>query len=410
MENYWQVSRNIYDIRRRGIIGFLMVSAVVVGVFLYYSDLLVKDLSSQERARMQIWADATREIINNVSTEDAGSSSMGFLLSIIEGNDNIPVLVTDDDGNIIMHRNFDLPEAIDSAAPLFISEVNRDYLQRKLAKLRGTTNVIDIDMGAQRKQHLYYEDSDLLRSLSLYPYIQIIVLLAFVLIVYYAVSSTKRAEQNKIWVGLSKETAHQLGTPISSLMAWMSILGEMGVDKDVVHEMDKDVSRLSMIASRFSKIGSKPSMKVENLNEVAATAAEYMSSRISNKIKFKIIPCESPLMVSLSSPLTAWVIENLIKNAVDAMAGNGELVMKLYTDDGFAAIDVTDSGKGIPKKSQKTIFNPGYTTKDRGWGLGLTLAKRIVEEYHDGKIFVKWSEIGKGTTLTILLPLVNKYR
>ncbi len=402
------MNNSIYDIRKRGIIGFLMVSVVVVVGFLYYSDSLVKDLSSQERARMQIWADATREIIGNSSSDGGDNSSMGFLLSIIEGNNSIPVLVTDDNGNIIMHRNFDLPEAIDSTAPMFISDVNRRYLEGKLDKLQGSTNIIDIDMGPFGHQHLYYEDSELLKSLSFYPYVQLVVLMAFVLIVYYAVSSTKRAEQNKIWVGLSKETAHQLGTPISSLMAWISILDEAGVDKEIVHEMDKDVNRLSMIASRFSKIGSTPSMEIENINDVAMSASEYMSCRISNKVQFDIDTCAEALNVRISSPLMSWVIENLIKNAVDAMDGNGTLSIKVYRDGADAGIDVTDTGKGIPKKNHRTVFNPGFTTKSRGWGLGLTLAKRIVEEYHNGEIFIKKSEVGQGSTFTVMLPLAEE--
>lgn len=403
------MSRNIYDIRRWGIILFLLLSMIVVGVFLVYSDSLVKDLSEQERDRMQIWADATREIVNAGSWDDSesGGSNMDFLLSIIEGNRNIPVLLTDDDGNIIMHRNFSLPEKLDSTAPFFISEANQAFLQKKLDKLRHTPNVIDIDMVNSGPQHLYYEDSKLLRSLSFYPYVQVLVLLAFVLIVYYAVSSTKRAEQNKVWVGLSKETAHQLGTPISSLMAWMEILRESGVEPDMVAEMDKDVKRLSTIASRFSKIGSKPSMETEDVNDVVVRSASYMSTRISRRIKLTITPNSEPLPVNLSAPLTEWVMENLIKNAVDAMEGSGAISVTVSKGKERAVIDVTDTGKGIPRKNQKTIFNPGFTTKSRGWGLGLTLAKRIIEEYHGGAIFVKKSEVGVGTTFTIEFPLAT---
>lgn len=402
------MNKSTYDIRRVGIIALLVVSVIVVGGFLLYSDSLVKDLSSQERARMQIWADATREIINNSSDGNNGTdSSMGFLLFIIEGNTNIPVLVTDNQGDIIMHRNFNLPEEVDSAAPLFISDTNRNYLHKKLLRMQDTSNVIDIDLGEHGQQHLYYEDSELLKKLSLYPYVQLIILVIFILIVYYAVSSFKQAEQNKIWVGLSKETAHQLGTPISSLMAWISILEETDIDKEMVCEMDKDIKRLSMIAARFSKIGSKPSMENKNLNDVAVKAAEYMSNRISDKVKFEIEPCADKLNVSLSSPLMAWVIENIIKNAIDAMSGEGKLNLSIYRHNDYAAIDITDTGKGIPKKNQTRIFKPGFTTKNRGWGLGLTLAKRIVEEYHEGKIFVKKSELGQGSTFTILLPVIK---
>ena len=397
---------NIYEIRRYGTSIFMVVSLAVVGVFLYFSDSLVKDLSEQERSRMQIWADATREIVK-ASADDSGgaSSSIDFLLSIIEGNSNIPVLLTDDEGNIMMHRNFRLPEPVDSLSPLDISEKNRDFLKDKLDDMRHTPNVIKIDMDEAGCQYLYYEDSRLLKALSYYPYIQIVVLMAFILIVYYAVSSTQRAEQNKVWVGLSKETAHQLGTPISSLLAWMELLGDMGVDRETVAEMYKDVKRLSTIASRFSKIGSRPSMDDEDLNEVAIRSAEYMSTRISQRINFSIIPSDRPLPVRLSAPLTEWVMENLIKNAVDAMEGKGSITVRIYADKDNAAVDITDTGKGISRKHLKTIFNPGFTTKSRGWGLGLTLARRIIEEYHEGRIYVKQSEPGAGSTFTIEIPL-----
>lgn len=402
------MSRNIYDIRRYGIIGFLVVSVAVVALFLYYSDSLVKDLSAQERSRMQIWADATREIVSVGSGEGPvadGSNVIDFLLSIIEGNSSIPVLLTDSAGNILMHRNFKLPEKIDTTAPFFISEANQRFLEKKYLDLHNGPNVIEIDMAEAGKQYLYYQDSRLLKALSFYPYVQVLVLLAFVAIVYYAVSSTKRAEQNKVWVGLSKETAHQLGTPISSLMAWMELLGDLGVNKETVAEMNKDVKRLSTIASRFSKIGSKPSMEQEDLGIIVAGAAEYMATRISRQIKLEIIPAVTPLPVFLSAPLTEWVMENLIKNAVDAMEGSGSIIIRSYSDKGNAIIDITDTGKGISRNNQKHIFSPGFTTKSRGWGLGLTLAKRIIEEYHGGQIYVKRSEPGVGTTFTIELPL-----
>lgn len=391
--------------RRRGIIGFLILSVVVVSVFLLYSDSLVKDLSEQERERMQIWADATREIVNLGNSEAPAGTGVDFLLSIIERNRTIPVLLTDDDGEIIMQRNFSLPESPDSLALFSLSDVNREFLMKKLDKLCDSPNVIEIDMGDAGRQWLYYEDSKVLKSLSFYPYVQVLVLLAFVLIVYYAVSSTKRAEQNKVWVGLSKETAHQLGTPISSLMAWMELLEESGVSPETVAEMNKDVKRLSTIASRFSKIGSKPSMEPHDLNEIVGHAAEYMSSRISRRISLKVNPWNSPLTVTLSPPLTEWVMENLIKNAVDAMEGSGNITVDIQPEKNTAVIEITDTGKGIARKNQKAIFNPGFTTKSRGWGLGLTLTKRIIEDYHGGLIYVKKSELGVGTTFAIELPL-----
>ncbi len=398
--------RNIYDIRRRGVIGFLLLSVVVVSVFLFYSDSLVKDLSQQERERMQIWADATRELVNPVNPDSQSGSNVDFLLSIIERNRTIPVLLTDETGEIIMQRNFSLPEPPDSLS-LSLSDVNRSFLDKKLDELRNSPNVIEIDMGEAGKQWLYYEDSKVLRSLGFYPYVQLLVLLAFVLIVYYAVSSTKRAEQNKVWVGLSKETAHQLGTPISSLMAWMELLEESGVSPETVAEMNKDVKRLSTIASRFSKIGSRPSMEIYDINEIVSHASDYMSSRISRRIRLTLMPWHEPLIVTLSPPLTEWVMENLIKNAVDAMEGSGKIDIAIRPEKNKAIIEISDTGKGIARKNQKAIFNPGFTTKSRGWGLGLTLTKRIIEEYHGGPIYVKKSEIGVGTTFAIELPMAE---
>ena len=398
--------RNIYDIRRRGVIGFLLLSVVVVSVFLFYSDSLVKDLSQQERERMQIWADATRELVNPVNPDSQSGSNVDFLLSIIERNRTIPVLLTDETGEIIMQRNFSLPEPPDSLS-LSLSDVNRSFLDKKLDELRNSPNVIEIDMGEAGKQWLYYEDSKVLRSLGFYPYVQLLVLLAFVLIVYYAVSSTKRAEQNKVWVGLSKETAHQLGTPISSLMAWMELLEESGVSPETVAEMNKDVKRLSTIASRFSKIGSRPSMEIYDINEIVSHASDYMSSRISRRIRLTLMPWHEPLIVTLSPPLTEWVMENLIKNAVDAMEGSGKIDIAIRPEKNKAIIEISDTGKGIARKNQKAIFNPGFTTKSRGWGLGLTLTQRIIEEYHGGLIYVKKSEIGVGTTFAIELPMAE---
>ncbi len=265
----------------------MLVSVAVVCVFLYFSNSLVKDLSRQERARMEIWADATKEIVNAGSSADASQGvNIDFLLSIIEGNTNIPVLLTDGNGNIIQQRNFRLPQP--DAGDLLGNAENVDYLSRRLAELRLSDNVIRMDIAPDVTQYLYYEDSTLLRNLSLYPYIQLLVMIAFVVIVYFAVTSSKRAEQNKVWVGLSKETAHQLGTPISSLMAWVELMRDMDIDPDMVTEMDKDVKRLSTIASRFSKIGSRPQMEVADLNEVVCRSAGYMATRISSQIDLKV--------------------------------------------------------------------------------------------------------------------------
>lgn len=396
---------NLYDIRRRGTVVFMIATVAVVAAFLWVSDRLVNDLAEQERARMQIWADATREIASADS-----STNLDFLLSIIKGNHTIPVILVDDADNILDHLNFDLPESNDTLPPWELTEANERFLRHRLESLKKSENVIHIIIAPGADQHLYYEDSLLLRRLSYYPYVQLIVMAVFVFTVYYAVSATKRAEQNKVWVGLSKETAHQLGTPISSLMAWVEILPSFGVDSEVVDEMNKDVNRLSVIASRFSKIGSPPAMTPENVSVTVERSADYMRSRISAGVKLTMTPGPEPLTVELSTPLLEWVIENLIKNAVDAMEGRGAISINTFAEAGNAVIEVSDTGKGIARKDFKTVFNPGYTTKKRGWGLGLTLAKRIVDEYHHGRIFVKDSEPGRGTTFRIQLPLSTSAR
>lgn len=382
---------------------FLFTAAAVVACFIYVSTGLVRDLSAQERQRMEIWADATREIVASFDADNP--VNIDFLLRIIESNTTIPVLLTDDSGTILQHRNFVLPEAIDSLNPVALSPANIEFLQDKLASLAGSNNVIHITIAPGTLQHLYYEDSTLLKRLQFYPYVVVAVMIAFVMVVYFAVLSTKRAEQNKVWVGLSKETAHQLGTPISSLMAWMELLPDMGVDQATVAEMNKDVNRLSTIASRFSKIGSTPAMATADLNEVVGSAASYMSTRISRRIQLTYTPADHSLPVELCTPLFEWVMENLIKNAVDAMDGRGSIDIITGSDGRQAYVEVADTGKGIPRKNQKRVFSPGYTTKKRGWGLGLTLARRIINQYHRGDIFVKASTPA-GTTFRINLPLI----
>ncbi len=394
---------NIYDMRRYGTVVFLLIAVGLAVLFLCISDNIVKKLAEQERQRMEIWADATREIAN----PDAASDNIDFLLSIIQSNRNIPVLLTDDEGNILDQRNFDLPEPPDTLDPLYISPTNQAFLNNRLNALRNTSKKIVIDIPGGESQYLYYEDSRLLRMLGYYPYIQVVVMLVFVVLVYFAVISTKKAEQNKVWVGLTKETAHQLGTPISSLMAWMELLESLGVDADMVKEMNKDVTRLSTIASRFGKVGSKPTLESANLNTVVSDAASYMSTRISSRIRLTFDCCHGPIMVDLSDSLFQWVMENLIKNAVDAMEAEGSITVTTGRSDRNAWIEVADTGKGLPRNRFKTIFNPGYTTKKRGWGLGLALARRIIEQYHHGRIYVAASELGRGTTFRIELPLLS---
>ncbi|WP_304630792.1 HAMP domain-containing sensor histidine kinase [uncultured Muribaculum sp.] len=400
---------DIYDKRRYGTMAFLAVAIALVTIFLYISNRIVRELASQERERMEIWADATKAIVapetDNSDIALPGSADIDFLLRIIEGNRNIPVLLTDSDDNILLYRNFNLPEPVDTLHPYSISEKNSKYLNDKLASMKKTTNIIHITISPDNEQMLYYEDSRLLKMLNYFPYIMLVIMLLFITVVYYAVTSTKKAEQNRVWVGLSKETAHQLGTPISSLMAWIELLKSRDIDPTVTEEMDKDVNRLSTIASRFGKIGSRPAMTPVDVNTAVSNTTRYMAARISSRIALKVNLCQQPLIVSMSAPLLEWVMENLIKNAVDAMKADGVITVTTSRTPRYALISVSDTGKGITHNHFKKIFNPGYTTKKRGWGLGLTLAKRIVEQYHHGHIYVASSEPGKGTTFNIELPV-----
>ena len=382
--------QNIYDARQKGKLIFLLISVLLVGGVLYVSNDLVEDLSIEERKKMEIWDEATRELAS-----DKTEMSMELILKVIQSNTSIPAIIVDDTGEINQYLNLNLPETD-----------TEKYLQEKLEQLKSKSNLIEINLGDEEKQYLYYDDSILLKRLSLYPYVQLGVMVLFVLIVYFALISTKKAEQNKVWVGLSKETAHQLGTPISSLMAWMDLLESSGVDSSLLSDMNKDVNRLSVIAERFSKIGSKPEMELIYVNEVLENATEYMRRRVSDKVLITThLPSDAEgAMVCLS--LFEWVIENLCKNAVDAMNGEGRIDVYMTSEKQQIYIDIKDTGKGIARKNFKTVFNPGYTTKKRGWGLGLTLAKRIIEDYHAGRIYVKDSEVGKGTTFRIELTRV----
>ena len=396
--------RNIYDSRRIWKFALLAMSLVLVAVFIYFSNALVKDLAKQERERMQIWADATRELVTSTDAD------VDFLLSIIQGNHNIPVLLVDGDNNIIEQRNFKLPEPGDTMKAIMdYSAINKKFLEKKLNKLRNTTNKIGIKIDENTKQMLYYEDSDVLRRLAYYPYIQLAVMLLFIAIAYFALISVKKAEQNRVWVGLSKETAHQLGTPISSLMAWTQMLETMGVDKEIISDMDTDVHRLSVIADRFSKIGSMPDKELSFINEAVESSLVYMRTRIPKHVTLTVHTDEDKNCgVMLCLPLFEWVMENLTKNAVDAMSGEGRIDIVVTSDAQHAHLYFKDTGKGIPRKNFKNVFNPGFTTKKRGWGLGLTLVKRIIEEYHGGKIYVKESEVGKGTTYAIEIPKIKE--
>jgi signal transduction histidine kinase len=278
-----------------------------------------------------------------------------------------------------------------------------ELLSLKLAEMRNANEPIEVVLPGQGRQFIYYEDSELLKRLKMFPVFQLIMIGVFLMVSYLSFSTFRKAEQNQVWVGMSKETAHQLGTPLSSLMAWTQLLESQGVDPSIIDELNKDVDRLNTITDRFSKIGSVPELKEENIHDVMEHAIGYLQSRVSGKVKFSINSQDKSQTVHLNVPLFGWVVENLVKNAVDAMAGEGELNVTIQKEGRRVCIDISDTGKGVPKNSWKTVFEPGYTTKKRGWGLGLSLVKRIIEQYHEGRVYIKASEPGHGTTFRIEL-------
>ncbi len=366
----------------------LVVAAIVIAVAsLMVSHLLVKDLQREERNKMEVWAQAMQTLQEADETTD-----LALVLSVIQGNKTIPVIVLDHDGQVMDYRNVDIR---DKDSDRYVS----DYGHR----MYNAGHFIQIGDSIDY-QLVCYDESTLLKRLSQYPYWQLGIVMIFVVVAIFALLSSKRAEQNKVWVGLSKETAHQLGTPISSLMAWVEILKENYPDDDLIPEMNKDVKRLELIAERFSKIGSLPEPVDASMNEVLTHVTDYMDRRTSKKVEITTNMPDHDVIVKINASLFEWVVENLCKNAVDAMEGTGKIVLTLLDEESRAVIEVTDNGKGIRKKDVKNVFKPGFTTKKRGWGLGLSLAKRIVEEYHKGRIFVKSSEVGVGTTFRIEMP------
>ena len=368
--------------------------AVIIAVAsLFVSQYLVSDLSIEEHHKMEVWAEAMRSLNNADENTD-----LNLVLKVIDGNNTIPVIVLDKDGKANTFRNIRL-EGVDEEDSLR----NATIMGNAMLKAGNAIKIYLDDTGNGDFINVCYDDSVMIKRLSSWPYIQLGIVMVFVVVAIFALLTSKRAEQNKVWVGLSKETAHQLGTPISSLMAWTEILKESYPDDELLPEMDKDVKRLQLIADRFSKIGSLPELVPCSLKEVLCHVVDYMNRRTSSKVKMvKDFP-QDDIIVDINASLFEWVIENLCKNAVDAMEGQGTISLRLLKENGKVVVEVADTGKGIRKKDLRNVFTPGFTTKKRGWGLGLSLAKRIVEEYHKGKIFVKFSELGKGTTFRIEL-------
>lgn len=379
---------NIYNLRSKWKF-FLLICAIVIGVCsLLYTNYMVRKLSEEERKKMELWAKANKMIIES----DFEDSNLDFYLCVIEDNTTIPVIVVNKNQQINAYRNLDS-----------LKMCNPKYVERQLERMKGKYEPIIVDLGDDTVHMYYYDDSSILYQLSYYPIIQLGIIMLFVGVAYFAFSTSRKSEQNQVWVGLSKETAHQLGTPISSLLAITEMLKMQVDDHALVDELEKDVSRLNAITERFSKIGSKPATPMTDVGQAIANSLEYIRKRSSDKVSICYNQPEEALMVPLSEPLFSWVIENLCKNALDAMAGSGMICVELKTSRNQVLVDVSDTGKGIPKRKFKTIFKPGFTTKSRGWGLGLSLTKRIIEDYHDGRIFVLRSEPDKGTTFRIIL-------
>jgi len=382
---------NKYQVKSLVKFMLLIVALSIVAVSLLYTDNLAKQLKEEERAKVALWAEATRLI---ATMEEDDDFDVTYALSVIKANNTIPVIVTLQDGTVIASRNIDSSQ-----------ESNPSYINQTIKQMRESNDPIIAGLYEDQNIVIYYENSILFTKLKLYPYVQLVIIAVFLLVSYYAFSYSKRSEQNQVWVGMSKETAHQLGTPISSLMAWMDVIeaqdGQM--NEEVRQEIQNDIKRLELITERFSKIGSEPVLSPVKLTEVVDETVGYLSKRLSSKISFDVVDQTVDSTVHLNVPLFAWVLENLTKNAADAMSGEGAMRYEISETDRNVFLEVSDTGKGIPSGRFKTIFEPGFTTKKRGWGLGLSLVKRIVENYHNGTIHVKESNPGVKTTFRITL-------
>ena len=377
---------------------FLVIAAFAIAIAsLYFSHVLTEDLKNEERHKMEVWAEAMRTLNNADENTD-----LNLVLKVINENNTIPIVVLDKQGNVQTYRNITIVASSAADSIQFVS----DYA----GKLKHSNKDIRIYFDDTDKSDfidVYYDDSVLLKRLSAYPYVQLGIVLIFVVVAIIALLTSKRAEQNKVWVGLSKETAHQLGTPISSLMAWIEILKETYPDDELIPEMDKDVKRLQLIADRFSKIGSAPELTEQDVCPIVQRVGAYFRHRTSSRVTITVSVPSQAVTARVNAPLLEWVFENLCKNAIDAMQGAGNLTLTLKESaivekrKRYLRVEVSDTGKGIAKNHFQRVFKPGFTTKRRGWGLGLSLAKRIVEEYHHGRIYVLASEVGQGTTFAV---------
>ena len=377
MKNW--LSNNLYTF-------ILTILLIIVVLSVSFTTRLANKFAEEEYRKIELWAEATRQLI--MADED---DNIDLILSVMEGNTTIPVYMVDSAHQLLLSRNVREPK-----------HNKEEFYQQRINNLRLSQEPIVVQVNEEVTQYIYYEDSILLRRLYWFPYVQLAVIIAFIAIAVIALIMAQRSEQNSLWVGLSKETAHQLGTPISSLNAWNELLKATYPNDALLPQMDEDIRRLQMIAERFSKIGSQPTLNQEAILPIVQSAMEYMRVRTSNKITYTL-HADTDCQVMVCKPLFEWVIENLCKNAIDSMEGKGEITLSLTKQENKVHLDITDTGKGIDRRHFKTIFKPGYTSKKRGWGLGLSLAKRIIEDYHRGKLFVKQSQIGVGSTFRITL-------
>ena len=367
----------------------LLLSALIIGTaILWYTNNLVDDLRREERIKVNIWANATKQTtdIDNLNED------ISFVFEVINHNKTIPVILVDDNGSILYHKNFPSKKAN-----------NIDYLKSQLEIMKESHEPIVFEYADGKYNKIYYKDSILLTRLKIFPYVILVVISLFIVTGYFAFSNSRKSEQNKVWAGMARETAHQIGTPLSSLMGWVTLLHDQGGNEEVVSEMNKDISRLQMITERFSKIGSQPELKNQDVNTIVQRSFYYMKDRSSSKINFKLDVSDHAMFSFLNTQLFGWVIENIMRNAIDALQGKGEIKVEVKDHSKNVIIDISDNGKGIKSSQLKTVFEPGYTTKLRGWGLGLSLVKRIVEDYHKGQVYILHSELGKGSTFRISL-------
>ena len=367
----------------------LLLSAFIIGTaILWYTNNLVDDLRREERIKVNIWANATKQTtdIDNLDED------ISFVFEVINHNKTIPVILVDDNGSILYHKNFPSKKA-----------KNIDYLKSQLEIMKESHEPIVFEYADGKYNKIYYKDSILLTRLKIFPYVILVVISLFIVTGYFAFSNSRKSEQNKVWAGMARETAHQIGTPLSSLMGWVTLLHDQGGNEEVVSEMNKDISRLQIITERFSKIGSQPELKNQDVNTIVQRSFYYMKDRSSSKINFKLDVSDHDIFSFLNTQLFGWVIENIMRNAIDALQGTGEIKVAVKDHSKNVIIDISDNGKGIKSTQLKTVFEPGYTTKLRGWGLGLSLVKRIVEDYHKGQVYILHSELGKGSTFRISL-------